>query len=343
MKRLQRYEEMLSLIYRLPEQLRDAWVIGCQCPVGKMRVVRNIVATGMGGSAIGGDLVRTVLLAETAVPVLVWRDYQLPGGVDKNTVVFASSYSGNTEETIAVYREARKRGAQIFVLTSGGKLAEMAQRDGVSLIIVPGGIPPRAAIGFMSVPILAVLNRLGLLRSYEQDIEETVSLLQARIDSWRRQAAVLSRLLFERIAIIYSTSRVLDWVAYRWQCQLNENAKVIAHSGCLPEQSHNEIMGFGAPAFINNKIFIIGLGDERTTHERTEIRFQNMLALIRGHIAGVRIFTTEGKSLLAKMFSLSVLGDLISVMLAKRRGVDPVSIPRIDELKLSLEKGKRQG
>ena len=299
-----------------------------------------MVITGMGGSAIGGEIVKSLLLADTSIPVMVWRDYRLPPMVGRRTVLFASSYSGNTEETIAAYLSGRERGVQIFVLTSGGRLAEMAAGDGVPLIKIPSGMPPRAAIGFMSIPILVVLNKLGLCHNYEDDIMETEILLKERMNFWRRRASALGNFLFKQIPIIYSMSRVLDWVGYRWQCQLNENAKVIAHHGCLPEQSHNEVMGFGAPDFINKRIFIIGLFDKKSAHHRTLIRFQEMVKLLRGYIAGFRIYETEGKSLLARMFSLSVFGDLVSVMLAKQRGVDPLTIPRIDELKGSLSRRK---
>ncbi|NPV13678.1 bifunctional phosphoglucose/phosphomannose isomerase [candidate division WOR-3 bacterium] len=326
---------MLKLIYGLPEQLGQAAAIGRGCPIIFKKELENVVIAGMGGSAMGGDIVRTVLNEEALLPVAVWRDYQLPAAVGKKTLLFLSSYSGNTEETISAYEEGRRRGALIFVITSGGKMAEMAKTDGFPLLLVPDGMPPRTAVGYMSVPLLTVLYRLRLCRDYTPDIIETQRLIKQRLGVWRRRATAIAPLLLNRLLVIYSTARLLDVAAYRWQCQLNENAKVFCHSGMLPEQSHNEIMGFGAPQFLERKIYTVVLVD-KSSHPRTLQRLREMRKLVAGSWAGMHIVKTEGVSPLARLFSSVVMGDLISVAVAEKRGVDPIGIPRIDKLKQAL-------
>lgn len=326
---------MLKLIYQLPEQLDRAVTLGKECPLLKKDEVKNVVIAGMGGSAIGGDVVRVVVNEEQALPVTVWRDYQLPSTVGKKTILFLISYSGNTEETLTAYEEGRRRRAQIFVLTSGGKIAEMAKGDHFPLIMVPPGMPPRTAIGYMSIPILMLLSRLKLCRDYTPEVGETRRLLRRGMEVLRRRANSLSRLILNRLPIIYSTARLLDVAAYRWQCQLNENAKTLCHIGQLPEQSHNEIMGFGAPEFLNRKLYPVVLVD-KNSHPRSLLRFQEMRRLVGKNWAGLSIVKTSGSSPLARIFSAVVMGDLVSVALARRRGVDPIGIPRIDELKQAL-------
>lgn len=326
---------MLKLIYQLPEQLDRAVVLGKECPLLKKNEVENVVIAGMGGSAIGGDIVRAVVNEERVLSVTVWRDYRLPSTVGEKTILVLISYSGNTEETLTAYEDGRRRRAQIFVVTSGGKMAAMAKGDHFPLLLVPTGMPPRAAIGYMSIPILILLSRLKLCRDYTPDVVETRRLLRRGMGGWRRGAAFLSRLILNRLPIVYSTARLLDVVAYRWQCQLNENAKMLCHSGQLPEQSHNEIMGFGAPEFLGRKLYPIVLVD-KNSHSRTLLRLKEMRRLVGKEWAGMRIVKTSGSSPLARIFSAVVMGDLLSVALARRRGVDPMGIPGIDELKQAL-------
>ncbi|MEO0070397.1 MAG: SIS domain-containing protein, partial [candidate division WOR-3 bacterium] len=142
-------ERMRDLILSLPEQLVEGWRIGFDCPIFPRRGFNNVVVAGMGGSAIGGDIVRALFLMESPIPVITWRDYKIPGIVTKDTLFFAISYSGETEETLSAYQEARHRGCQIVPITSGGTLERMSQKDGFCPVKVPGGMPPRAAIGFL--------------------------------------------------------------------------------------------------------------------------------------------------------------------------------------------------
>ncbi len=330
---------MQRLIYSLPEQLRTGWQIGADCNLVSAGNFDNVIVAGMGGSAMGGDVVRSLLLNDGYLPILVWRDYHLPPVVNNRSVLFAISYSGNTEETLSVYEEAKGRCGQLIAVASGGELAFRAERDGVPVLKIAGGIPPRCAIGFLSLPVLAVLYRLGVVRSYQRDVEETALTIARNCKRWHKRARQVSRMLWNRLPAVYSTSRLLDAVAYRWRCQLNENAKVLCHSGFLPEQSHNELMGFGTPEFLNRMVFLIFLID-LTTSQRTVVRLRHMLRLISGNIAGRVVIKTQGRSSMARLFSTVVVGDLVSLELARLRGVDPVEIPKIDRLKQMLDRRK---
>ncbi|MGQ9708659.1 MAG: SIS domain-containing protein, partial [bacterium] len=158
------YQRMLELIFNIPEQFEQAEKIGWGCRIKNLQEVKNIVVVGVGGSAITGDVIRTIFLQESSLPVLVWRDYYLPAAVTKRTLLFVISYSGNTEETLTAYQEAKRRGSQIVVITSGGKLAERARSDGFEILVVPAGMPPRSALGLLTISMLTALNRLGLCR-----------------------------------------------------------------------------------------------------------------------------------------------------------------------------------
>lgn len=336
------YNKMIRLIFGLPQQLELGKKIGAECPIPNRRKFEGVVIAGMGGSAIGGDIVRTLMLQECFMPVIVWRDYQLPPVISKRTLFFAISYSGNTEETLSAYNEAKRREWEVVALTSGGRLAEKARRDGFPVMLVPAGMPPRAAIGFLTIPVLVVLSRLGIYHQCEKDIKETARLLSRQMDEWHKKAVEMSRVLDGHLPIVYSTSRLLDVAAYRWQCQLNENAKVMCHIGQLPEQTHNEIMGLDAPGFFSRKGVLIGLID-RTTSPRTVFRFRATLKLCKEAFSRFVLVNSEGRSDLTRLFSVMVMGDLVSVALAKRRGVDPMAIPKIDKLKsiLARYRGKR--
>lgn len=327
--------DMLRLIFSLPEQLLKGYQMGKEASFLSRRRFENVAIIGMGGSAIGGDIVRTIILQESSLPILVWRDYQIPPIINNKTLGFFVSYSGNTEETLCAYKEAKKRGSEVVAITSGGILAQEADKDGFLTIEVPKGMPPRSAIGFLTMPILGVLNKLRLSRSYEEDVVEASKILSKKMEVWRRRAVNISQRLYNMLPFVYSTSRLLDVVAYRWRCQLNENAKVLCHTGELPEQRHNEIMGFGAPDFVTRRIILIALVDQMT-HPRNLFGMKLMLSLIKEDLGGTIWIKSEGVSPLSRIFSTIVVGDLVSVALAKRRKVDPVSIPRIDKLKEAL-------
>jgi len=326
---------MHELVWGLPEQLAAALKIAPVPEVRRPARLRNVVVLGMGGSAIAGDVVRSLLQEISAIPVFVCRDYHIPRFLTRDSLVLVISYSGDTEETLAAYQEARQRRPALVVVTSGGKLARRAKRHRHPLVTVPQGLPPRAALGYLFVPLVGILSRLRVCPSFAPALSETIDLLTRRRRVWLRQASRIARLLVDRLPLVYSTSRLLDVVAERWRCQLNENAKVMCHTSFLPEHNHNEIVGMGAPRFLARRTVLIALLDQKTArHNR--LRLRQLVAITRNSYERALTLKSAGRSPLARLFSLLMLGDLVSCELARLRGVDPLPITRIVELKRRL-------
>ncbi len=333
-------ERMLDLILGLPEQMAEAAVIARMARLGRRRRFDKVVVAGMGGSGISGDVARCLLSDVSPVPVFSCRDYTVPVAVTERTLFVAISYSGNTEETLTAFRQAMRRKCRMLAITSGGKLERAANRAGVPVIVVPGGLPPRAALGYLFVPLLVSLERLGVCRSHKRDLTEAVGLMAEHRKKWYNKAKPIARALLDQLPVVYSTSRLLDVVAERWRCQLNENAKVMCHTNVFPEHNHNEIVGMGAPEFLAERMVVVALLD-RATHPRTRLRLRHALDVTQdGYVRVVRL-ESEGRSALARLFSLVMLGDLVSVELARLRGVDPMPVARIAELKRRM--ARRRG
>jgi glucose/mannose-6-phosphate isomerase len=327
---------MFDLIYRLPEHLEDALRIAAGITIRPVPDIKNIVVAGMGGSGIGGDILQALLYRH--IPVTVVKDYVGPDYIDKKNLVFVVSYSGETEETLSFYEAARARDckSQIICISSNGSLAKRAAEHGYPLVKLPAGYPPRAAIAYLFLPMLVILEKLGITDSYSADIEETITLLKAKRDEYNRAAEVQARELVGKIPFIYSTSRFLDPVAYRWRCQFNENAKVFAHSHSFPELDHNEIVGMGSPRNLVDLAYLIILQDPIDTAARTRKRAALTLQIIKGNFYKSWEFTPDGTSGLARIFSGILFGDLLSYHLASVRGVDPLPVDRIENLKRQL-------
>ncbi|OYD14802.1 bifunctional phosphoglucose/phosphomannose isomerase [candidate division WOR-3 bacterium JGI_Cruoil_03_51_56] len=331
-------DSMLDLVLGLPEQIVEAVVISERVNFGRPRSFDKLVVAGMGGSGISGDMVRCLFWGDNTMTVLSCRDYNIPAAVTSRTLFVAISYSGNTEETLTAFHQARRRNCRILAITSGGKLGRAAKRAGVPVITVPDGLPPRAAFGYLFVSLLKSLGKLGVCHSYEHDLAEAVGLMAECRSKWLRKARTVAGALLDQLPVVYSTSRLLDAVAERWRCQLNENAKVMCHTNVFPEHNHNEVVGMGSPDFLAKNTIVVGLID-RSTYGRTMLRLGYALDITRNGYAKFLKLKTEGKSSLARMFSLVMLGDLVSVELARLRGVDPMPVARIDELKRRMAKG----
>jgi len=334
---------MREHLLAFPEQCEKAIQIaeGIKLEI-KLKKIKNIVVTGLGGSAIGGDLLRTYLASEIDLPIFVVRNYSLPQFVNSQTLVIASSYSGNTEETLSAYEEAVKKGKLVFSLTTGGKLAELARKYDTPIILLPPGLPPRAALGYSFFPMLLLLSRLSLIRERKVDLKETVQLLVRKREDLsplrktsRNPAKKLAHRLYGKLPIIYSADN-LDAVSTRWRNQLNENAKVLAHSHVLPELNHNEIVGWQLPPTILSHTEVIFLRD-KGDHPQIKLRMDLTRAILKREAQGVSEVWSEGTSLLSRIFSLIYLGDFVSFYLALLNRVDPTPVERIDYLKRKLE------
>lgn len=333
---------MAEHLRRFPEQMREAVSIGEQARLPRATAsVREIVLTGLGGSAISGDLLRGYLAGELSVPFIVNRHYTLPAFVGPRTLVIVSSYSGNTEETIAAHREALRRRARVVCISSGGVTSQIARRRRSTLITIPGGLPPRAALGYSFIPLLIALARTGFVRDRSREIGETISMIKeageryARPDPEVNPALRTAQALAGRIGLFYASCELLEGVATRWRGQVEENGKALAFSHLLPEMNHNEIVGWQVGRDHMAGFQVVFLRD-RADHARVQRRIDITRDLIRRRTERVTEVWTEGRSRLARLFSLIHLGDWMSLYLAVLHGVDPTPVDAIAHLKNEL-------
>jgi glucose/mannose-6-phosphate isomerase len=300
----------------------------------------GVVVTGMGGSAIGADFVRAAL-PELAVPYEVVRGYEPPAWVDPCTLLVAVSYSGNTEETLACVHAAHERGAGVVAVASGGTLAALAQERGWPLIVVPGGLQPRAAVGYLLTALAAALARSGLATGLPEQVTETGGLLRVmaaelgpEVPEPYNAAKAIARRLVGRLPVIYGAGLTAP-AARRWKSGLNENGKSPAVFAELPELCHNEIVGWeGDPALLE-RLHVVVLEDP-LEDPRLRRRWEPTLAGARARAAGVDVVAARGASPLARVCSAAYLGDWVSLYLAILNGVDPTPVVAIERLKRTL-------
>lgn len=304
--------------------------------------VANVIISGMGGSAIGGDVIRTAIATSLRVPLLVCRDYRLPGFIDSSTLVFASSYSGNTEETLSAYEQARAADAAVICLTSGGKLAAQARSHGYPVIQLPAGLPPRAALGYSAVMLLGALTALGLVPDMSDSLRESVELLKQLVarngpemPEKNNRAKMVARSLHGRLIAVYASSTILEAAAVRWRGQIEENGKNLAFHHLLPEMNHNELVGWEFPEQSLRQIGVVFLRD-RGDHNQVQRRFDLTREIVARKASIVHEVWSEGESLLARIFSVICVGDFVSLYLAWLNSVDPTPVPVIEILKQKL-------
>lgn len=337
---------MLALTVGFPEQCEKGVEIGSAFtppsawPNGPS-AFKDVVVTGLGGSAIGGDFLRSITEPDAKSPILVNRDYDLPGFVGEGSLVVAVSYSGNTEETLSAYAQARARGAYILVLTSGGALLEQAKADGYPALVVPGGQPPRASSGYTFFPVWVAAQKLGIIPDRSRDTREALSLMRRQRDAFKPEAPTsansakqLAKALGGKLPVIYGSQGFRGTIAYRWHTQFNENAKIHAFCGAFPEMNHNEILGWiNAPRQASDWAVIM-IRDRKDT-AKIAARVDTTRRLIGGNIPIHDVYA-DGESALARLWTGVYYGDFVSVYLALAWGEDPTVIPSIDALKEAL-------
>lgn len=333
---------MLEHIHRLPEQCLSAWrrTEKFELPRTYSQICQ-IVVLGMGGSAIGGDFVRTLALLESKLPVWVCRDYQLPPLVDERTLIIASSYSGNTEETVTAFVQSLGGPGCKLVLTGGGKLRELAEANGVPVFHIDYAAPPRAVFGYSFISLLGVLSKLGLLSDKSREVEEMAGVLRElsteideKVPLARNPAKQLARRLHEKLVVIYGAG-VLSEVARRWKTQLNENSKVWAFYELFPELNHNSVVGYNFPPEISEGTFVILLRSGGL-YPRVIKRYQVTEEMLSKAGVEHQSIDARGKSALAQMMSLVLLGDYVSYYLSMLNEVDPSQVRAIDYIKARL-------
>jgi glucose/mannose-6-phosphate isomerase len=330
--------EMLDQIQTLGDQLR--WTAEQEAP--HIGTFSEVLYVGMGGSGIAGDYAG-VIAAESATRVTVHKGYgPIPSwAIRQRPLLIAGSYSGNTEETLDIVTSAWESGLQVATVTTGGQLGELTRQHGWRGMTVPLGMQPRAAVGYMVgavVRLLEASNSIGDQRLAFLEAAKLADEMTSQDGPAWDQAAGLAEAIEGRIPIIYGGGPLSGVVAQRWKTQVNENAKVPAWFSVLPELDHNEITGWETlPELTKEHLAVVVLGD-RTDHDRVSKRIEYTRELTRDAVPWVGEVAATGSSALARLVSLTVVGDLVSYLLADRLGVDPVPVATIEKLKELLAK-----
>ncbi|MCX5679641.1 MAG: bifunctional phosphoglucose/phosphomannose isomerase [Candidatus Omnitrophica bacterium] len=348
-KLLEKYDvsDMLKLIESFPKQVKEAAEIGLRfkLPDTYRCEYVNIVCAGLGGSAIGADIMRSYAADEARMPISVCRNYTLPNFVGKTSLVIVSSYSGNTEETLSAYKDAKDRGAKIIVITSGGQILQMAKADGNACLIIPSGLPPRCALGYSFFPLLTLMSKIGVITDKSTDVDETIRVLEvlrdkkvgAAVAGTKNIAKKIASDLYEKYGIIYGGQDHIDCVVTRWRGQIAENSKALASSHVFPEMNHNEIVGWENPKKVLESFVVIILRD-KADHPRTAKRMDISKVIMKKKAAKIIEVTSIGESLLARIFSLVYIGDFVSYYLAILNKCDPTPVESVTYLKNELGK-----
>ena len=335
-------QNMGKAIYDFPDQLADALNIGRKfSPKNKFKDIRNIVVAGMGGSAIGGDVCRVLLSNELTVPLVVSRNYTLPNWVDRHTLVICSSYSGNTEETLSAYEDAKKKSAMICGISTGGILTEKLHENGCDIISIPSGFQPRAALAYSFVPMLFHFINQGLIEeSVLNNIDETVELLRNKRDGYKAEnnfnpTIQLAKKIYNTIPIIYGTSDGTAIAALRLKGQFCENADMLAYHNELPEMNHNEIVGWENNADVLNHLSVLWLKD-KNDHHRVQLRQGITQKIIDVKNNNQHSIQVEGSNSNSRFLHMIHFGDWVSYWCAILHETDPSPVKPIMFLKGEL-------
>jgi glucose/mannose-6-phosphate isomerase len=332
---------MFAAAAALPEQVSDA--AGAARGLEGLpdrEYVEQVVVLGMGGSGIAGDLMMAVAGPFLPVPVVVVKSYDLPDFVGPGSLVFALSFSGNTEETVEAAGEAADAGANVVAVTAGGELARLAAEWGAPTVAVPGGIPqPRAALGAMAIPPLVVLEEIGLFPGATRWVELAVEQLARRRDllvAPGNLAEKVARSIGRTIPLIHGAQALGAAAALRWKNQVNENAKSPAFTGVYPELCHNEIAGWGQNGDVTRQVMTLVNLRHDAEHPQVVRRFDLVADLLREVVADIVEVRAVGEGDLAQLLDLILVGDFVSLHLAAQEGIDPGPVPVLDELKNRL-------
>lgn len=302
--------------------------------------ITSVVVIGMGGSGIGGDVLAAIAGPTCPVPIVVSKSYECPAFVGPNTVVFASSFSGNTQETIEAATAAHERGARLIVLAHGGVLADLAQQWGVPHLPVEDGLPmPRSGIAAVSIPLLVTLDRLGLCEEMDDHISAAIHQVQQRIAKLSlvdSDAAVLARRIGRTLPIIYGDAGLGEVAALRWKGQFNENTKVAAFTNRVPELTHNELCGWGQHGDVTRQVFSIIELRHDFEHAKNSRRLDLVAEICEEICAEVYSVSAEGDGRLAQLFDLILQGDYVTLEHALQSEVDPGPIPILDAIKAAM-------
>jgi len=329
-------------INNFPELCRLAWQLANNFNLpDNFGSINKIVILGMGGSAIGGDLALNFISKESKIPVAVYRGYQLPAYIDSQTLVIASSYSGNTEETLTAFKDSLKTDARHLVITTGGSLRTIAEKNGVPVFHFDYNAQPRAALPFSFIPLLVFLGKLNFISDKSRDITEAISVLEdlsrevnEGIPSSNNRAKQLAMDLHGKLPVIYG-AEITSEAAHRWKTQLNENSKTWAFHEVFPELNHNAITGYHIPQEIDSRITVVFL-ESHFLSDPVKKRYRITRNLLERASVNYRSVMGSGESPLSQMMSLILLDDYVSYYLAILNKINPTSVEAIDFLKSKL-------
>lgn len=334
-------QDQFGMVADLPQHVSQAYAAAADLNLEQFGEVGGIAVAGMGGSAIGADIIKTAYEDQLGNPMVTVRGYSLPYWISSRSLVFAASYSGNTEETISCLNEALERGCSVICISSGGRVRDIAEKNDLPFIEVPSGLQPRAAMGWLSIPIAACLEGLGLIESVAGDVQEASGLLGQMAQLYGpgnptkgNPAKQLAAAFENKVPVIYG-AELTAVAAQRWKCQINENSKSLALANQFPELNHNEIMAWEHPATVIKDCAVIFLKDGGS-HPQNHKRMDVTADLLGQTLGEIRSFETCGQSRLARLLSCTFLGDYVSLYMAILYGINPSPVDHIERLKKRL-------
>ena len=327
--------KMNNYISDFTNHLNDALSIGISAKFNCAKSdINNILICGLGGSGIGGSIITDIVNDVISVPITATKGYEVPKFVNKNTLVIACSYSGNTEETIEAVEKCLKKNAEVSVITSGGKLKEIALEKNLNHIIIPGGHPPRAMFGYGFTELFFVLKNYNLINNdFENDFKNAISLLDKEKENIKILARSIAKKLYKKTPIIY-TCEGFEGVAIRFRQQINENSKMLCWHHVVPEMNHNELLGWRtnveglAVVFLRNK----------NDYYRNQTRLDINKSVISKYTDDILEVWSKGNSLIETSLYHINVGDWVSWYLSEHNNVDAIEIDVIDFLKDKLSK-----
>jgi len=335
-------ENLFTILQQFPDQLETATKEFAQLVLpAAWGQVDRVIFCGMGGSGIGGEIASDLPANLIRKSLFVVRDYNLPGFVDKNSLVVIVTYSGETEETLACLSEALTKNCQVLIVTSDKVLAEKEYTDKVLVYKFNYQAPPRDSLGYLLAPLIKVLELVGVLNTKETDIGSAITLLRDLIPTWlpttitdNNKAKTLAYSVYDKVPVIFS-SGILRSVARRWKCQFNEHSKTASFFEVFPELNHNTVEGFQFPSRLKDDIFVILL-ESSFDHPEVCRRIKLFKEFLQDNHIQYEVITSVGQDLWSQKFSSLALGDWVSYYLALLNRVNPTAIPAISGLKKKL-------